>query len=153
MLDGVISSAIDMTSGVPQNSILGPLLPLLSVNPLADSLSPILIQMFVDYIIYWKLVYNNRDMLTLQCDADQIVDRVENSLLKLNVKKTLCPVISRKRKLPKPLLVVNGELTELLSSYKYQEVIITNNLKGPAYCSGLLQGKKATWIFKTATSS
>ena len=63
-----------VTSGVPQGSILGPLLFVLSMDTLSNvSISSTSsISMFADDILYWKRIYNNSDLFALQCDVDLI---------------------------------------------------------------------------------
>ena len=58
VLEGTRSTAVDVTSGVPQGSILGPLLFIISVDTLATiSISNTAdLSMFADDIVYWKRV-------------------------------------------------------------------------------------------------
>lgn len=59
VLDGMSSECVCVTSGVPQGSILGPLLFSLSVDPLTNiSFSPSTkMNMYADDIVLWKKGY------------------------------------------------------------------------------------------------
>ena len=63
LLDGVTSSAIGVTSSVPQSSILvGPT----AILALGVQCSPSQLGSFTDDIIYLKPVYSDEDISTLQ---------------------------------------------------------------------------------------
>ena len=126
VLEGHSSSVASVTSGVPQGSILGPLLFSLSIDPIASvsiSISAAL-GMFADDIVYWMRVFNDSDMLALQCDFDLLCDWIHNAGLRLNSQKTKCLVISRKQKPPCPSISVNCSVIEQVSSFKYLGVTI-----------------------------
>lgn len=75
-----------------------------------------------------KKVTCDQDLLDLQCDVDHLVEGIESRDLRLNVGKTKCLVISRKRKPSKPRIEVHGEVLDQVSSFKYLGVIIDEKL-------------------------
>ena len=130
VLDGESSDCIDVTSGVPQGSILGPLLFSLSIDPLTNITltSTADMGLYADDIVYWKKITCEEDLLALQCDVDGVVEGIESINLNLNIKKTKCLVISRKRSPPKPKIRVHGDLIDQVASFKYLGVLIDEKL-------------------------
>ncbi len=80
-----------VTSGVPQGSVLGPLLFLLYVNDIPSELK-CKIKMFADDTKIWKRIRTIEDGLELQKDIDALDTWSENWLLSFNKKK--CKVMS-----------------------------------------------------------
>ena len=58
-----------MISGVPQGSVLGPILFLIFINDLPDNLNS-KARMFADDCIVYREIKSNKDQLTLQEDLD-----------------------------------------------------------------------------------
>ena len=68
-----------MTSGVPQGSILGPLLFILAVDtinrlPISRNSS---LSMYADDIVYWREIRGNEDVVCAQSDLNMISDEIE----------------------------------------------------------------------------
>ena len=59
---------------------------------------------------------------------DGLVEGIESIDMNLNIKKTNCLVISRKRSPPKPKICVHGDLIEQVASFKYLGVLIDEKL-------------------------
>ena len=80
VLNGTSSSELDVSSGVPQGSILGPLLFLISVNSICDlsfSLKTI-ISLFADDIILYKEIRCDLDLVAFQADVNLVVEWVKD---------------------------------------------------------------------------
>jgi len=94
-LNGHISNPIIASSGVPQGSILGPLLFLLYINDLPSLLSCDNL-MFADDLKIFKKVKNVNDCVTLQNDLNTLIHWCHQWKLNLNVNKCYVLRVSRK---------------------------------------------------------
>ena len=135
VLDGYTSQTVCVSSGVPQGSILGPLLFILAMNPLTNvslSTSTHLI-LYADDILVYKPIRCYLDRVALQNDVNIIVDWIDSTGLRLNPTKTKL-MISSRRLHPTQLqiTVANSAITQV-TSIKYLGVTVTSNLSWSAH--------------------
>ena len=89
---GVTSQPLPVLSGVPQGSILGPILFLIYVNDLPDSVSQgTAVSMFADYTKCHRAVRNPQDREILQSDLNNITNWCQDWRMDLN--KSKCGVL------------------------------------------------------------
>ena len=130
-VEGEKSNILPVISGVPQGSVLGPLLFIMYINDIATVVSPESeINMFADDIALYRVIKASVDYLALQDDIDSIGTVVANKHLEFNTDKCRVMVISRKRSnlIPSPPLYLHGTQLNQVNSYKYLGVTITSNL-------------------------
>ena len=100
VLDGSTSSAKPMSAGVPQGSILGPVLFLMFIDDLASQLEND-IHLFTDDSTLHIAIKNTRDRIicteSLQCDLNKIEELADSWSVTFNANKTEEMIISRKR--------------------------------------------------------
>ena len=86
VVDGETSDAAAVKSGVPQGSVLGPLLFLIYINDLAEhTLSTV--RLFADDCVMYRQIANVRDCRVLQEDLNQLHEWEERWQLKFNKAK------------------------------------------------------------------
>ena len=96
-VSGVNSVPVSVTSGVPQGSVLGPLLFLIYVDSLTSiPLSGGSLVLFADDILLYKVVYCFENYLALQEDVHSLANWISNQNLTLNVCKCKSLLVSRK---------------------------------------------------------
>ena len=130
-VEGEKSSTLPVISGVPQGSVLGPLLFITYINDVVTVVSPESeINMFADDIALYRVIKAPGDYTALQGDVDSIGAIVTSKHLEFNTDKCRMMVISRKRSnlIPSPPLYLNGSQLDQVKSYKYLGVTITSNL-------------------------
>ena len=71
IIDGMCSKSVDVTSGVPQGPVIGPLMFLLLINDMQDDLVCTLRLFANDALLYHKITHND-DTLALQSDLDKL---------------------------------------------------------------------------------
>jgi hypothetical protein len=75
LLDGYSSEESSVMSGVPQGTVLGPLMFLLYVNDIADKISPqTRIKLFADDCLLYRTIDTKQDHKQLQQDLNTLVD-------------------------------------------------------------------------------
>ena len=124
VLDGVKSPAKPVLSGVPQGSILGPILFVLFINDLHQGISTdTRIALYADDTKIWRSIKNEEDMAQLQRDINILYLWSLNNKMKFHPDK--CKVVTIKHR-PSPLAMLpfgayNYQLAETLLSYADSE--------------------------------
>ena len=143
-LEGESSPLAGVTSGVPQGSILGPLLFLASVDgifrlPLSPSGE---ITGYADDTTYSKKISDDQDIALAISDLNTIGHWIETAGFRLSVLKVKMMVISRKRYPPTPSIVISGHQVEQVSSFKLLCVTISEDLSWRQHILGLVSKTK-----------
>ena len=131
VVDGASSDPLQVLSGVPQGSVLGPLLFVIYINDVVQQISNgSRISLFADDIAQYRIIHTPNDYVSLQSDINAVSTCLASKYWNLNVTKCCCLLLSRKRtqSIPIPTLTLNGASLAQVSSYKYLGVLITSNL-------------------------
>ena len=130
-IDGINSHTLPVASGVPQGSVLGPLLFILYINDVVNTISPgIDLNMFADDMALYRIICTTMDYTLLQNDVHSISDSIRSKHLQFNASKCKTMFISRKKtnSLPPPEILLDGTELKRVQSYKYLGITITSNL-------------------------
>jgi len=123
VLDGVQSDPVFVQSGVPQRTVLGPLMFLLHINDIADGLSSSL-RLFADYCLLYRTINSEEDAIELQNDLDQPFARETKWQLCFNVMKCTIMHFTRSQS---PLLTnykLNGNRLNKSSQHLYLGILL-----------------------------
>lgn len=128
VFNGARSHSVQVTSGVPQGSVLGPLLFTAFVHDLPGCVSSTISQYADDTIIY-RPIFNISDTHKLQSDLDNI--NIWCSVNAMNLNTSKCNVLSivRARDPIPNTYNLSGTTLPSCSSLKLLGVTITSNLK------------------------
>ena len=130
VLDGCSSQYQPVSSGVPQGSVLGPLLYIIFMNSISKlNLSQgTKLVLYADDILLYKPITNNGDSGDLQKDVDTILSWIKSHGLTPNHSKTKLLTITRSRQ-PIPISVhVEDHLISPSPSVKYLGVTLSSKL-------------------------
>ena len=78
------SSMFDVTSGLPQGSVLGPILFVIYINTLVDKVENSELTLYADDLKLYKEISSEKDTHDLQKDIDNLFDWTKLSLLKFH---------------------------------------------------------------------
>ena len=126
------SSKAEVLSGVPQGSVLGPLLFILYINDLPNHVNSS-IQMFADDTKIFTKVDKPEDTTKLQHNIDELQKWSRKWLLRFNATK--CKTMHIGSKNPEVKYTMDGVVLEAIDQEKDLGVYIPNNCKPSAQCS------------------
>ena len=95
-LGATCSASFDITSGVPQGSILGPLLFVLFINDICGIIQSTM-SLFADDSKFYKIIDTVADCLALQNDIDSLLEWCRLNGMEANIKKCNSITFTRKK--------------------------------------------------------
>ena len=133
IIEGDLSDWCDVASGVPQGSILGPLLFLMYINDMVEELSESTnIALFADDAKTYSKIKSSNDHQALQRDLSKLEDW--SNLWKLKFNSNKCKVLRMSRVLKHDSVYrMNDEILENVTSFNDLVVLITKDLDWQAH--------------------
>ena len=132
------SQLINATSGIPQGSVLGPLLFVLFINDLPSNLESDS-YMFADDTKVFKLITEKRDTQVLQNDLDKLTNWSQTWLLKFHPDKCKHMRISRKKRKCETIYTLKGRPLEMIEEEKDIGIIIDSELSFDSHINAKVQ--------------
>ena len=98
ILENSRSSLFHVTSGVPQGTVFGPVLFLVYINDLPDSISHSTLRLFADDCLLYKTIQSSQDSIDLQQDLLAMQSWEETRLMKFNISKCFVMRVTQSKK-------------------------------------------------------
>uniref|UniRef100_A0A3Q3GPI5 Reverse transcriptase domain-containing protein n=1 Tax=Labrus bergylta TaxID=56723 RepID=A0A3Q3GPI5_9LABR len=134
------SSALNLCTGVPQGSILGPLLFSLYINDLPSVCPDIKTQMYADdTVVYVHAKTKHLAAAQLTKAMNQITNWLNSSCLQLNVNKTVGMFFTKRQCNIVSNIIISGQNISIVPPFKYLGVIIDSNLSFKAHIKKSVQ--------------
>ena len=134
VLDGETSNPVPVLSGVPQGTVLGPLMFLLYINDIANDIdSPL--RMFADDCLLYRIINSREDTIQLQQDLNKLSEWANTWQLNFNVIK--CAVVQCTRN-TSPIThnyILKGHILETSEQHSYLGILINKSLSWSSHIS------------------
>ena len=128
LVNGETSSPVSVDSGVPQGSVLGPLLFLCHINDLPDRTKST-VRMFADDCLLYRQIQTPEDHIVLENDLKALGDWANMWGMKFNATKCYVMTIGRQRKLSHFIYTLCNHPLENVKNNPYLGIQISNDLK------------------------
>ena len=143
IIDSEESEAVPVNSGVPQGTVLGPLLFLCHINDLPESVKST-VSLFADDCLLYRVIKNAKDHETLQEDLQQLELWANRWGMQFNAKK--CYTFSINQKSSK-FYQLNNHILQQVSENPYLGVTISEDLKWTSHISKITKKASSTLGF------
>ena len=127
VVDGALSEEGQVVSGVPQGSVLGPLLFLAFINDLPNCVKS-RVRLFADDCIVYREIHENKDTTTLQQDLDELEKWERKWEMDFHPDKCNILHVTRKKDVINDRYKLKGHILETVQSAKYLGVDIHHQL-------------------------
>ena len=143
VVEGETSEEVHVESGVPQGTVLGPLLFLCHINDLPDSVSS-QVRLFADDCLLYRAIKSYEDHLTLQKDLDNLQIWANKWGMRFNAKK--CYIMSIRKKTNK-FYTLDNHILEEVQDNPYLGLQISNDLKWTTHINKITKKAQSTLGF------
>ena len=142
VVDGKQSSLIDVVSGVPQGTVLGPLLILLNINDLPSVVSS-KVRLFADDCLIYRNIKNKEDQIALRKDLNLLENWGNTWGMHFNAAKCNIMRVSRTRDPKLFNYSLTGQVLEEVMDAKYLGVTLSNDLEWSKHIATMTNMRKA----------
>ena len=128
VVDGDHSQWVHVRSGVPQGTVLGPLLFLAYINDLPDKITSE-VRLFADDCVMYRPIHDDSDVERLQTDLNTLSLWQDNWQMQFNAKKCFVLKVSHSRTKSTHQYTLGQSILQETDSHSYLGVSITKDLK------------------------
>ncbi len=143
IVDRVQSEPVAVASGVPQGTVLGPLLCLCFINDMPLEVSS-QIRLFADDCLLYRTIKSNQDHIAFQHDLTSIEQWVAKWGMHFNAKKCYILTVTKQLNPPPFFYQLNNSVLAEVPSSGYLGVTLQNNMKFDEHIDGVVA--KANWM-------
>lgn len=128
--NGAVSNPVSVELGVPQGSVLGPLLFILYMNDIKETLTVAEVNLFADDTVLFVIADSIQEAYSLlRPELNRMAEWLKEKKLMLNVKKTKYMIIRNQRKTDsEESISIDGEDIERVEVTKYLGVMVDEKL-------------------------
>ena len=128
VVDGEVSSSCTVDSGVPQGTVLGPLLFLCHINDLPNCVKS-QVRLFADDCLLYRPIRNIDDQIELQKDLKSLEIWAKDWGMRFNATKCYIMSISRSKTPHQYLYSLDDHILEQVQDNPYLGITLSDNLK------------------------
>ena len=128
LVEGEKSQEVEVESGVPQGSVLGPSLFLYFINDMPQDINAT-VRLFADDTIAYLAVKSNKDSKRLQEDLDRLAAWEETWRMRFHPDKCVVLPVSRKDSIIDPTYFLHGQQLAVVRDAKYLGCVLTHDLR------------------------
>ena len=129
VVDGDSSKLAPVTSGVPQGTVLGPLLFLIYINDIGNNISQgSKLRLFADDCLLYRVISSAKDVSILQKDLTSLVEWADLWQMSFNAKKCFSINVTNKRKQTQSDYNIKSSALESVEHQPYLGVEIDKSL-------------------------
>ena len=148
VVEGATSDPAPVLSGVPQGTVLGPLLFLIYINDMPGRISPgTKLRLFADDSLLYRTIDNISDAETLQHDLDNLQAWEKENSMEFHPQKCQVLRITNKKKIIQAKYNIHEITLEEVSKAKYLGVTINNKLTWRDHISTISRKANSTLGF------
>jgi hypothetical protein len=133
--NGAKSTYVNVSSGVPQGSVMGPLLFLLFINDIEDSVENVKIKIFADDCKLYFKCSTDADFELLVHDIENVFNWIEQNQLTVAAEK--CNLLHIGRTNPNRELAVNGITVPETDTVRDLGLLVSSDMKPSSHCKML----------------
>ena len=156
VVNGTLSTPHQVISGVPQGSVLGPLLFLVLIGDIDDNILHMLIASFANDTRVTKGIKTETDAAELQNDLFRIYDWSQKNNMEFNSVKFELIRYGKDNKLKETTnyITPHWELIETTATVKDLGITMANNCSFQQHISNITEAAKrmSAWVFRTFTT-
>ena len=127
VIDGQSSDWVPVTSGVPQGTVLGPLLFLTYINDIPSGITSKL-RLFADDCLIYRSISNITDSTELQKDLDRLHQWSVSWQMQFNVDKCHLMRFTRRRNITDTQYHLGGSQLSSVTKYPYLDLAFSNDM-------------------------